>query len=78
MSRIPDATYEEYAIFTFVVPNNDGRWLATSEVEKPAPDGMETFQQFGGPCYGNNEDEARERVLADTRQKIDDIHARPV
>jgi hypothetical protein len=78
MSRTPDVVYEGYAIFTFVVPLGDGRWLATSEVERHAADGIETFQQFGGPSYGRTEDDAKIAAVADTRKKIDDVLARPV
>jgi hypothetical protein len=78
MSRTPDAVYEGYAIFAVVVPLDDGRWLATSEVERHGADGIETFQQFGGPSYGHTEDGAKIAALTDTRRKIDNVLARPV
>lgn len=77
MSRAPDAVYEGYGIFIIDVPLVDGRWLATSEVEKHGADGMETWQQFGGPCYGHTSEEAKIATLADTRRKIDDVLALP-
>jgi hypothetical protein len=78
MDRTPDATYEEYSIFTIAVPTDDHRWLATSEVQRPGAGGIETFQEFGGPCYGNTCEEALEAVMQDTRHKIDEVLARPV
>ena len=77
MNRTPDAIYEQYKIFTVAIPEHDS-WIATSEVEKHSADGIETFQQFGGPCVGRTSEEARERVIADSKHKIDDILARPV
>ncbi|HTH44357.1 MAG TPA: hypothetical protein VL528_04680 [Oxalicibacterium sp.] len=77
MDRKPDATYDEYSIFTVAVPTDDHRWLATSEVQRPGADGIETFQEFGGPCYGNTCEEALEAVMLDTRHKIDEVLARP-
>jgi hypothetical protein len=77
MDRKPDATYGEYAIFTVAVPTDDHRWLATSEVQRPAAGGIETFQEFGGPCYGDTCEQALEAVMADTRHKIDEVEARP-
>jgi len=77
MSRTPDAVYEGYGIFIVDVQQDDGRWLATSEVEKHGADGTETWQHFGGPCWGRTSDEARIATLADTRQKIDDVLAKP-
>jgi hypothetical protein len=78
MSRKPDAVYEGYGIFIIAVPLDDGRWLATSEVERPAVNGIETWQQFGGPCFGRTDEESRVAVVADTRRKIDDVLARPI
>lgn len=77
MDRTPDSTYEGYDIYTLVIPLHDHRWLATSEIQRESMDGPETFQEFGGPCYGRTRDDAHEAVLADTRHKIKDLVARP-
>jgi len=77
MERKPDVTYQGYGIFVVVVPTDDGRWMATSEVQRQGVGGPETYQQFGGPCYGHTAEEAREAVMADTRRKIDDVVAWP-
>lgn len=77
MTKAPDALYEDFRIFVFAMPLGDDQWSATSEVERHGADGIEVFQQFGGPCYGRTGDEAKALVIADTRRKIDDLLANP-
>jgi hypothetical protein len=77
MSRTPAGVYEGFEIFVMLVPLDHARWLATSEVERDGADGIEVFQQFGGPCEADSSDMARAAVLADTRHKIDDLLAEP-
>ena len=77
MSRVPDAVYHGYEIFTVLVPRGDGRWSATSEIETNGVYGIDISQGFGGPCEGHSIEEARALVLVDTKQKIDDLLAEP-
>lgn len=77
MSRTPAGVYEGFEIFVVLVPLDRSRWSATSEVEREGADGVEVFQQFGGPCEADTADLARAAVLADTRHKIDDLLAEP-
>jgi hypothetical protein len=77
MSRVPDTVYKGYEIFTVVVPTGDGWWSATSEIETNGVDGIEISQGFGGPCQGHTSEAARIMVIADTKQKIDDLLAVP-
>ena len=77
MTKTADEVYEGFRIFVFVVPEGGDQWSATSEVQRDGAEGVETFQQFGGPCQGRTEQEARLAVLADSRQKIDDVLAEP-
>ncbi|WP_293776432.1 hypothetical protein [uncultured Oxalicibacterium sp.] len=78
MSRVPETTYEGFAIYTFVMPADQGGWSAVSDVERHAADGVEVFQDFGGPCDADTAEQAKAAVLADTRHKIDNLLARPV
>ena len=77
MSRIPAAVYHGYEIFTMVVPVDGGLWSATSEIEINGADGIDISQGFGGPCQGHTREEAQAMVIADTKQKIDDLLAEP-
>lgn len=77
MSRTPDAVYQGYAIFTMVLPSGDGLWSATSEIEMNGADGIEVFQEFGGPCEAHSSEEAKAKAIADTKHKIDDLIAEP-
>lgn len=77
MSRVPDAVYHGYEIFTVLLPLGDGRWSATSEIEIDGADGIDISQGFGGPCEGQTSEEARALVLVDTKKKIDDLLAEP-
>ncbi|HWV62560.1 MAG TPA: hypothetical protein VN019_02980 [Oxalicibacterium sp.] len=77
MSRTPVGVHEGFEIFVMLVPLEGGRWSATSEVEREGAEGLEVFQEFGGPCDADSADAAREAVLADTRHKIDDLLAEP-
>lgn len=77
MSRTPDAVYLGYEIFTVAVPLEGGLWSATSEIIINGADGVDVSQGFGGPCQGHSSEEAKTLVIADTRQKIDDLLAEP-
>lgn len=77
MSRTPTDEYKGFEIFVVLVPIDHGRWSATSEVERHGAEGVEVFQQFGGPCESESADAAKLAVLEDTRQKIDDLLALP-
>ncbi len=78
MSRVPDSVYKGYEIFTIVVPLEAGLWSATSEIEITGAEGEEISQGFAGPLEAHSSDAAKALVIADTKQKIDDILARPV
>jgi len=78
MARIPDATFEGYNIYTLAVPTDNGRWSATSEIERHGAPGSEIFQAFGGPFLGNTEEAAKADACNDAKHKITDIVARPV
>lgn len=77
MSRTPAAVYHGYEIFTVVLPDDDGLWSATSEIEINGADGIDISQGFGGPCQGRTREEAQAMVIADTKQKIDNLLAEP-
>lgn len=77
MSRTPEAFYRGYEIFTVAVPVEGGLWSATSEIIINGADGVDVSQAFGGPCQGHSSEEAKALVIADTRQKIDDLLAEP-
>lgn len=77
MSRTPVAVYHGYEIFTVVVPEGSGLWSAISEIEINGADGIEISQGFGGPCEARSPEEAQAMVIADTKQKIDDLLAEP-
>lgn len=78
MSRTPDAVYRGFDIYTVIVPGDNGGWSAISDVERDGADGVEVFQDFGGPCEGLTAGQAKEAVLKDTRHKIDNLNADPV
>ncbi len=78
MSRIPDATHGGFDIYTVVLPLEHGRWSAISDIERPGAEGLEVFQDFGGPCEADTAEAAKAAVLAQTRHKIDDLNADPV
>ena len=78
MSRTPDAVYRGFDIYTVVVPGDHDDWSAISDVERPSADGVEVFQDFGGPCEGVTAQQAKDAVLKDTRHKIDNLNADPV
>lgn len=78
MSRIPDAVYRGFDIYTVVIPDDNGSWSAISDIERAGADGLEVFQDFGGPCEGVNAERAKAAVLEDTRHKIDNLNAEPV
>ncbi|GGI15922.1 hypothetical protein [Oxalicibacterium faecigallinarum] len=78
MSRIPDAVYGGFDIFTVIVPGDHGGWSAIADVERAGADGVEVFQDFGGPCEGQTAEQAKAKVLDNTRRKIDDLKADPV
>ncbi|RQO35989.1 hypothetical protein DBR37_06485 [Herminiimonas sp. KBW02] len=78
MSRVPDTVYKGYEIFTIVVPVSEGLWSATSEIEINGAQGEEISQGFAGPFEAHSRDAAKEMVIAETKQKIDDLLARPV
>jgi hypothetical protein len=69
--------YEGFEIFVVLVPLDHDRWLATSEVERNGAEGVEVFQQFGGPCEAHTADAARAAVMEDTRNKIKGLLALP-
>lgn len=77
MSRTPDAIYHGYEIFTMLVPTDRGLWSATSEIEINGADGIDISQGFGGPCEAHTSAEAKALVLAETKQRIDDLLAKP-
>ncbi len=77
MSRPPDAVYHGYEIFTVVLPTHRGMWAATSEIEINGASGMDISQGFAGPCDASTSSEAKALVLAETKQKIDDLLAEP-
>ena len=77
MSRMPAGVYEGFEIFVVVVPLAHGRWSAVSEVERDGAEGLEVFQEFGGPCEADSADAARTAVLTETRHKIDNLLAEP-
>jgi hypothetical protein len=78
MSRVPDTVYKGYEIFTIVVPVSEGVWSATSEIEIHGAEGEEISQGFAGPFEAHSSDAAKAMVIADTKQKIDDLLARPI
>jgi len=78
MSRTPDAVYQGFDIYTVVVPGDHGGWTAISDVERNGAEGVEVFQDFGGPCDGVTTEQAKEAVLSQTRHKIDNLNADPV
>lgn len=78
MSRVPDASYDGFDIYTVVLPDNHGTWSAISNIERMGADGMEVFQDFGGPCEADSLEAAKAAVLTQTRNKIDDLNAEPV
>jgi hypothetical protein len=77
MSRVPDTVYKGYEIFTIVVPVSESLWSATSEIEIHGAQGEEISQGFAGPFEAHSSDEAKALVIADTKQKIDDLLAQP-
>jgi hypothetical protein len=77
MRRIPDAKFNGFDIYTLAVPTNDGRWSATSEIERQGASGLEVFQAFGGPFVADSEQAAKAQACIDAEQKIKDILANP-
>lgn len=77
MSRTPAGVYEGFEIFVVLVPLDHGRWSAMSEVERDGAEGLEVFQEFGGPCEADSAEAAKAAVLADTRHKIDGLLVEP-
>jgi hypothetical protein len=78
MSRVPDSVYKGYEIFTIIVPTSTGQWSATSEIEINGAAGEEISQGFAGPFEAESREAAHALVIADTKQKIDDLLARPI
>lgn len=77
MSRTPDAVYHGYEIFTMLLPTDRGLWAATSEIEINGASGVDISQGFAGPCEAPTSAEAKALVLAETKQRIDDLLAEP-
>ena len=69
MQRTPDARFEDYDIFAIAVPRADGKWEATSEIEKAGAQGLEVFPGVGGPCLAETEEAARAAACNDAKRK---------
>lgn len=78
MSRKPAESFKGYDIFTIALPTTDGRWTATTEVQKNGANGLETWQNFTGPFEAATDADARNAALHEAERKLVDIIANPV
>ncbi len=78
MSRQPSESFKGYDIFTIALPAKDGRWSATTEIQKMGADGLEISQSFTGPFEAATEADAKNAALHEAERKIVDMIASPV
>ncbi|MES2069991.1 MAG: hypothetical protein V4488_06560 [Pseudomonadota bacterium] len=78
MSRQPTETFKGVDIFIIAIPTADGRWSASSEIQKMGADGIEISQNFTGPFEAASEADAKSAALHEAERKIIDIIASPV
>ncbi|GGC98848.1 hypothetical protein [Undibacterium terreum] len=78
MSRQPAESFKGYDIFTIAIPTKDGRWSATTEVQKMGAAGLEIMQSFTHPFEAATEAEAKNAALHEAERKIVDLIANPI
>lgn len=78
MSRQPAESFKGYDIFTIAIPVNDGKWSATTEIQKMGAEGLEISQSFTGPFEAATEAEAKSAALHEAERKIADLIANPI
>ncbi|MES2934836.1 MAG: hypothetical protein V4805_15260 [Pseudomonadota bacterium] len=78
MARQQKIHYMGWDIVTFAYPDDQGKWQATSEIERDGVNGFEVLQGIGGPFVAASKERAIAVAYEDAKRKIDDILADPL